>query len=102
MGRLLPKRRDWVESGRYPLPLPLDGGGWVGVALGQGFGDREMHPVRIAEHVRIPEAQHAIALRLDQPRPRSVEPTGGLYFMRRALRRTPPLPNPPHKEEGAI
>jgi hypothetical protein len=45
------------------------GEGRVGVAFEQSRCNHRMHPFRIAKHVVIPEADNAIPLRLDEPRP---------------------------------
>lgn len=49
-------------------PSPLMGEGRVGVAVAQRRGDGRVHAVRIAKHIVIPEADHAVAFRLDQAR----------------------------------
>ena len=44
----------------------------MGVASAQGFGNRMCHAIGIAQHLVIPEANDAIAFRLDQSRARGV------------------------------
>jgi len=44
----------------------------VGVALVQGTLDHGMDSVRVAEHIIVPEAQHAIALNFNQSGSRGI------------------------------
>ncbi len=48
------------------MSLPLDGGGQVGVMLGESTGEDVMNAFQIGQHVIVPEAEDAIALALDR------------------------------------